>query len=57
VKTDGWESYEVSGDAEEILVEIVLNHKPGTYVVVSEGERPEWSRPLVAIIVPEWGEA
>ena len=52
-----WYSEEVEGDPQDVVVEVILTHKPGTFVVVSDGDDPDSGTAYARFIVPEWGVA
>ena len=48
---------EVSGDLDDLVCEIMLEHEPGSLVRVAEGEDPTCPDRLYLVLVPPWGQA
>ena len=52
-----WNSREVFGETEDIVIDVILTHPPCTFVVIADGPDPEVGKAYAKLIVPHWGEA
>ena len=52
-----WYSREVFGDTDDLIIEVILTHPPGTFVIIGDHPDPSIGATRARLIVPHWGEA
>tara|TARA_R100000951_G_scaffold91989_1_gene80335 strand:+ start:246 stop:419 length:174 start_codon:yes stop_codon:yes gene_type:complete len=57
VSDEKWNSKEVFGDTQDIIVDAILTHPPCTFIIIGEERDPDVGETYAKFIVPQWGEA
>tara|TARA_R110000751_G_scaffold31186_2_gene79532 strand:- start:107 stop:280 length:174 start_codon:yes stop_codon:yes gene_type:complete len=57
VEDEKWYSREVFGDTDDLIIEVILTHPPGTFVIIGDHPDPSIGATRARLIVPHWGEA